>query len=258
MTKLYEDYADLYDAAFDWDVSEEVDWLLARLGPGCHSVLEPGCGSGRILAAIAQRGLEAVGLDRSQPMIEIAHRRFRDTSVEATAVLADITRFQLNRLFDGAVCPINTLTHLSPEELSRHLDVMAQHLKVGARYLVQLDLYDSEADAAEVPPERWEMTRGDMALRVSWRTEPVDPATQHVRQRSRIEILSGGRAGEVVEETHVMTAWTPTTWAGVVTASPFAPTAVFDGYQDDRPLVDAGRPGQLLWHELTRQSQVSV
>jgi hypothetical protein len=191
-------------------------------------------------------------------MIEIARRRLQEMDVVAAALVADISQFWLNRKFSGAVCPINTLSHLSPEELSRHLVVMAEHLDVGARYLVQLDLYDSEADAAEVPPEGWEMTRGDMALRVSWRAEAVDTATQQVHQHSRIEILSGGRAGEVVEETHVMTAWTPTTWAAVVAASPFAPTAVFDGYQDDRPLVDGGRPGQLLWHELTRQSQVSV
>jgi hypothetical protein len=30
MTKLYEEHADLYDLAFDWDVSDEVHWLIAR------------------------------------------------------------------------------------------------------------------------------------------------------------------------------------------------------------------------------------
>jgi SAM-dependent methyltransferase len=255
VTKLYEDYADLYDVAFDWDVDEEVDWLVTRLGADCRSVLEPGCGSGRIVAALAQRGIEALGLDRSKPMIQMARRRFQEIGVEATAVLADISRFQLNRLFDGAVCPINTLTHLSPEELSRHLDVMAKHLVVGARYLIQLDLYDDGAQAVDVPGSRWEMTRGDMTLRISWQTEAVDPTTQLLRQHSRIEILSGGRAGEVVEETHLMTAWTPTAWAAVVAASPFAPTAVFDGSGADWPRVDPGKAGQLLWYELACESK---
>ena len=34
MAQLYEDHADLYDLAFDWEVSEEVAWLGARLGFG--------------------------------------------------------------------------------------------------------------------------------------------------------------------------------------------------------------------------------
>jgi hypothetical protein len=45
MTKLYDDHVDLYDLGFDWNVSEEVAWLHARLGP-IGNVLEPGCGSG--------------------------------------------------------------------------------------------------------------------------------------------------------------------------------------------------------------------
>ena len=31
MTRLYTDEAELYDIAFDWDISDEADWLVARL-----------------------------------------------------------------------------------------------------------------------------------------------------------------------------------------------------------------------------------
>jgi SAM-dependent methyltransferase len=60
MTRLYEDHADVYDIAFAWDMGDEVAWMHARLGEGCRSVLEPGCGSGRIVEAFARRGVEAV------------------------------------------------------------------------------------------------------------------------------------------------------------------------------------------------------
>src|SRR5438067_530685 len=59
MTRLYTDDAELYDILFDWDVEEEVDWLFERLGRPA-SVLEPGCGSGRMLESFARRGVEAV------------------------------------------------------------------------------------------------------------------------------------------------------------------------------------------------------
>ena len=69
MAQLYEDHADLYDLAFDWEVSEEVAWLGARLGSACRSVLEPDCGSGRMVEALAQGHgrVQIEGAMRSDP-----------------------------------------------------------------------------------------------------------------------------------------------------------------------------------------------
>lgn len=257
MTKLYEVHADLYDLAFDWDVSDEVDWLLARLGSACRSVLEPGCGSGRIVEALARRGFDVVGLDRSAAMVESARQRLSSAGVKAEVILVDIADFDLGRLFDGAVCPINTLAHLSPRDLAQHLDRMAEHLPSGARYLVQLDLHDRAATADVLGASRWEITRGDTSLRITWATEDVDLDAARLCQRSRIEMLTGERAGEIVEETHTMTAWTPETWAAVLAGSRFTETATYDGDQRGRPRVEPGKDGRLLWHELTRQTRGS-
>jgi SAM-dependent methyltransferase len=234
VTELYERHAELYDRAFAWDIEDEVDWLLAQLGPECRSVLEPGCGSGRVLEALARRGVEAVGIDRSPAMVELARARGLEV------VVADMTDFDLGRAFDGALCPINTLAHLSPEELGRHLERMGRHLRPGARYLVQLQL-GGEAHSSE-----WE-TGG---VHVTWAAEHVDPAAGRQRHRSRIETP----AGEVVEEVHELTLWTPETWAAAVAASPFEAKAVFDGAQDGYPRVEPGATGALLWHELARKA----
>jgi alpha-beta hydrolase superfamily lysophospholipase len=61
MARLYEDDAELYDIAFDWDLSDEADWLVGTLA--ATTVLEPGCGSGRMLEALADRGFVAVAID---------------------------------------------------------------------------------------------------------------------------------------------------------------------------------------------------
>ncbi len=68
VTKLYSDGAELYDIAFDWDVSDEVDWLFERLGRP-HAVLEPGCGSGRMLEAFTRRDVDVAGIDASPPPV---------------------------------------------------------------------------------------------------------------------------------------------------------------------------------------------
>jgi SAM-dependent methyltransferase len=247
VARIYEDDADLYDIAFDWDISDEADWLVERLQ--ATTVLEPGCGSGRMLAALADRGCRVVGLDLSPRMVEIARARL---GTRSEVFEADMTHFDLGRTFDGAVCPINTLLHLTPVELGRHLQRMERHLEPRSRYLVQVGLVES--DQEPFAGSHWEATRGDTTLKIDWVDETLDVLQGVSRQRSRIEVLTGPRAGEVLEEFHAMTAWTPVTWAEAITASAFEEVATYDGgARGQWPRVDATATGGLLWHELVRR-----
>ena len=173
-------------------------------------------------------------------MVEVARARL---GAAAEVVLADMIDFELGRVFNGAVCPINTLGHLAPGELARHLEQMGRHLQPGSQYLVQLQL------GGELRSSRWEAN----GLRVTWTTGRIDIQAGRQYQRSCVEIVSGERSGEVVEELHELTLWTPEAWAAAVAASPFSATAVFDGSQDGYPAVEAGTEGPLLWHELARR-----
>ncbi len=250
MASLYRDDAELYDIAFDWDVEEEVDWLLERLGPGCRSVLEPGCGTGRMLVAFARRGSEVFGFDLSESALAIARRRTAPFAELATVAVADMAEFVLGRTFGGAICPINTLGHLSPAQLATHLECMARHLEPGARYLVQFGLVDPDSHEP-FAGSHWEASRGETKLRIDWVDEELDAERGQSLQRSRIEVLEGPRAGEVLEELHEMTVWTPATWAEMVAASPLVQLATYDASRrGDRPRVGADATGGLLWHEL--------
>ena len=252
MSSLYDENVELYDIAFDWDVEEEVDWLLERLGDGVRTVLEPGCGSGRMLESIAGRGVEVVGIDLSPAMLAFARRRLTRFGERASVVEADMADFDLGRTFDGAICPINTLLHLSPEQLAAHLERMADHLEPGARYLAQVGLVDP-AGYEPFAGSHWEAERGETRLKVDWVDEELDDVTGRSLQRSRIEVLDGPRAGEVLEELHEMTAWTPETWRSLIDASPFDEVATYDaGRRGERPRVGPEATGGLLWHELVR------
>lgn len=249
MSRLYDEDAELYDIAFDWDVTDEVKWLLERLGPDCRSVLEPACGSGRMLEAFARRGIEMTGIDNSAAMVELARRRLDAAGLGAEVVEADMTDFDLGRTFGGAICPINTLGHLGRGELARHLEATARHLEPGARYLVQVGLIEPEME--DPGGSSWEASRGETKLRASWQAD-FDFDRGVSLDRSRIEVLAGPRAGEVVEETHLVTVWSPGTWPRLIEASPFAQVATYDGNRRDRPPVGPDATGGLLWHELVR------
>lgn len=249
MTKLYLEDAELYDIAFDWDVTAEVAWLYERLGHP-RSILEPGCGSGRMLEAFARLGVAVTGIDVSQEMLALARERL---GADADVRAADMSGFDLGRTFDGAISPINTLLHLTPGELARHLECMARHLVDHGAYLVQVGLVEPEA-GKPFAGSHWEASRGDTTLRADWTDEELDFDRGRSRQRSRIEVLSGDRAGDVLEEIHEMTLWTLATWASAIDASPFEETATYDGgHKDEWHRVGRDATGGLLWHELRRR-----
>jgi SAM-dependent methyltransferase len=236
------DEAELYDIAFGWDVSAEADWLVERLGPACRHVLEPGCGTGRLLAALAERGHEVAGLDLSEPMAAYARERVPRADVG----VADMSDFDLGRRVDGAICAISTVSLLRADGLARHLEAMARHLVPGTRYLVQQGLV---GDVAELWRSECEAERGEVELRVLFEALGRDSVLPTEQSRSRVEILSSPRAGEIVEDLHSTTYWTPETRRGLVDASPYAQAACYDGSVPERPVVEL-QSGGFLWHEL--------
>jgi SAM-dependent methyltransferase len=235
VSRIYTDEAELYDIAFDWDLTEEVAWLVERLGPGCRSVLEPGCGSGRMLSALAAHELEVAGIDTSQQMLALARARGCEVA------RADMTDFDLGRRFDGAVSVVSTVGVLGVDGLGSHLAAMARHLESGARFLVQQGVFPANA---QLWRSEWEAERGTTKLHVVWE------AFDRERSRSRVEIIAGPRAGEVVEDEHVSAFWTVDAWHEAIAASPFTQVGCYDGREDGRPEVDLERGGGLLWHEL--------
>ena len=250
---LYTDEARLYDVAFSWDTSREVDWLLERLGDDCAPVLEPACGSGRFLVPFGRRGVEAIGVDNSPTMVELANERLLAERLPGAAVLATMTAFDLGRLFGGAFCPVDSLAYLRDRaQLLGHLDCMAGHLRPGSRYLVQLELRDPDDPWRGVRPSVWESESDGIRVRTNWRVEEIDLDNGVELQRGTIECLSGPEAGRVFDEVHRMAAWTPERWAEAIAATPFQYRAVYDGDKDGRPRRPLGTAGRLLWHELVR------
>ena len=239
--------ADLYDVVVRAGTSSsEADWLVERLGPDCTSVLEPGCGAGRMFEPLARRGLAVTG--NRLVAGDGRDRRAGSRGTGATVVArGGHGRASTSAAFDGAICPINTLGHLSRDELSAHLRAMARALRPGGRYLVQLAVGAVVGDAS-----RWEVDRDGQRVRATWTVESraADRGTE--LHRSVFEVLAGPRAGQVHEQLHEMTYWTPGTWSAFVAASPLDRVAVYDGAAPGRPQTGFDATGGLLWHELVR------
>lgn len=99
-----EDYLYFYaDDASNVTVRRDVDAILQLLDcPPRSSLLEIGCGEGRLLRELARRGYRVTGVDRSSKMIEAACARAAADAAAVTYLLDDVRNMHVVSRFNGA------------------------------------------------------------------------------------------------------------------------------------------------------------
>jgi len=147
---------DAYDARYDEraaageNVHGEAD-LVMRYAPA--TVLDAGCGTGRVARELARRGVDTVGVDLDPDMLATARRR----SPEGGWIEADLATVELRRTFDVAVAAGNVMILLTPGTEGAIVANLAHHLRPGGLLIagfqlrhggVSLGDYDDLASAA--------------------------------------------------------------------------------------------------------------
>jgi len=112
--------AQLYDWEHDTFTSDvELYTSVAQRTGG--PVLEPACGTGRVLEPLARRGLQVVGFDSSPDMLARARDRLADLSGRATVSLADLRDPLPAGPFRLVVLPLDALGLLDETAAQVHL-----------------------------------------------------------------------------------------------------------------------------------------
>jgi len=81
-------------------------------------VLELGCGTGRVLVSLAEACGYIHGLDLSEAMVAICHRKLEAAGIAATKAhveVKDITNFALRQTFDLIIAPYRVLQNLETD-----------------------------------------------------------------------------------------------------------------------------------------------
>jgi SAM-dependent methyltransferase len=151
----WEGEGDAYQQRFDalaaagTDVHGEADFVAAR-APG--SVLDAGCGTGRVAIELARRGIEVVGVDVHHSMLGTARAR----SPEITWVESDLVGLDLGRTFDVVVMAGNVPLFTPPGTHDGLVAGCAAHVAPGGVLVAgfqlgrgyELDAYDAHCAAA--------------------------------------------------------------------------------------------------------------
>src|SRR5829696_7411522 len=121
---------DAYDATYarraaaGENVHGEADFV-EQLGPA--SVLDAGCGTGRVGRELARRGIDVVGVDRDAGMLATAQRR----APECPWLLADVATVDLGRTFDAVLLAGNVMLFVDPGTEGAVLANLARHVSPG-------------------------------------------------------------------------------------------------------------------------------
>ncbi len=108
--------------------------LISSFAPA--SVLDAGCGTGRVAIELARRGLDVVGIDLDDEMLAAA----RAKAPELTWVTADLSAFDIGRTFDVVAMPGNVMIYCRPDDRRSIVARCSAHLAPGGRLITGFSL----------------------------------------------------------------------------------------------------------------------
>ena len=109
-------------------LNEEINFIKRNL-TGAESVLEVGCGYGRILKELSPYAKRLIGIDISEDSVAFAKEFLKDNS-NATVQAADAYNLAFNSEFDMVLCLQNGLSAIKGSA-ERLITVCMQSLKKG-------------------------------------------------------------------------------------------------------------------------------
>lgn len=145
----------------------EADFVCSH-NPG--SVLDGGCGTGRVAIELARRGLNVVGTDLDPDMII----RARAKAPELIWVHADLSELDLPTRFDAVVLAGNVIPFVAPDRRAAAVLACARHLAPGGRLIAGFQLQQDWPTLADY--DTWCESAG-LALEARYATWDRDPFT---------------------------------------------------------------------------------
>ncbi|MBA2468162.1 MAG: class I SAM-dependent methyltransferase [Chloroflexia bacterium] len=170
----YHAIAGLYDLEHD-PFQEDIDLILNFAGVAEGPILEMGCGSGRILAPLAEAGYTVVGFDTSTTMLDRARTRLAKAAPTGRAHLVEGDMADATQVPGGpfglVMFTLNSLMHLpSPELQLAALANARRSLAAGGQILIDTvnPTPDYLVSLASAPALEWSAELDDGSMLDKW------------------------------------------------------------------------------------------
>ncbi len=205
-------YSNYYDLLYqDKDYESEADFihsLLVRHHDNPQKVLELGCGTGKHATLLAQKGLNILGIDRSESMLENAVASRADLPKELTDRLqfeqGDIREFRTDQKFDAVLSLFHVFSYQTTnEDLKRAFETAKAHLAPGG--ILIFDCWYGPAVLTDRPAKRIKRLENELITVTRDAVPVLHPEENRVDVNYKIRITQkDSGAVEELEETHQM------------------------------------------------------
>jgi SAM-dependent methyltransferase len=190
------DYPQYFDMLFSDETADEVKFFKKAFKKfstrKITRVLEPGCGSGRLVVAMAKQGYNVTGLDLSPSMLKFLDQELDRKGLEGKTVLGDMTKMKFKKKFDAAFCTFNTFRHLLDEKSAvKHLRNVADQVRKGGLYILGFHIIPLDADPDCT--ERWHAK--NKAVEVNAKLKVIDFQRKKRLEKLRVTINAQKRNG---------------------------------------------------------------
>ncbi|HEY4682718.1 MAG TPA: class I SAM-dependent methyltransferase [Candidatus Acidoferrales bacterium] len=135
--------AEFYDHIVPYRNRPDIAFFVEKAQQAGDTVLELGCGTGRVLIPIARAGIKIVGLDLSPFMLSACREKLAREPAEVQAkvrlVEGDMRNFDLGRQFSLVTIPFRSFQHLiTVEDQLSCLACIHRHLVEGGTFILDL------------------------------------------------------------------------------------------------------------------------
>ena len=139
---LYTNTAKLYDTGNDrTQIAGDLEFYMSMISADA-SVLEVGCGTGRMAIALAERGNFVTGIDLSQEMLDVFQNKLKDHTGCSDRIdlhRMDMRHLNLCQTFDWIIFPFRVFQALtSHEDRLACLSAVSQHMTKTSRLILTL------------------------------------------------------------------------------------------------------------------------
>jgi len=239
------DYPVYYDLIFGSDWVAEFKFLEAvfqkHVRGKTKRLLEPACGTGRLLYRMAKAGYTAEGLDLNEKAIQYCNARLKRHGFQETGWVANMCDFKVKKQFDAAFNTINSFRHLDTEKATvAHFQAMANAIRPGGIYALGFHLTPLEGTPSD--EEAWSARRGNLVINTRMWPRDKDTKTRIERFNLRFDVYRP--TGSIrIDDCLALRSYTWKQFASMIKKVPeWSIEAAYDfGYDIKEPIeIDAG------------------